>query len=151
MVSPSVASRIHNVTDFCGLTTGVTTGSVELQYLQQVSAQCVSAGKPKITINVYQDVGTIFLTLANGRLDFSIGAAELVAPALKEYSGKVKASIIVPALTFDIGIAISKRDPKLAQAVDAAVRAMQADHLEAPILKKWDYLPSDQVTAKLYT
>lgn len=151
VVRPSFASRIHSVTDFCGLTTGVTTGSVELEYLQQVSAQCVKAGKPKITINVYQDTGTIFLTLANGRLDFSIGAAELVAPALKEYSGKLSASIIIPALTFDIGIAISKHDPELAQAVDAAMQGMQANNLEAPILKKWDYLPSDQVTAKLYT
>lgn len=151
VVRPSLVSRIHTVSDFCGLTTGVTTGSVELLYLQQVSAQCVKAGKPKITINVYQDIGTIFLTLANGRLDFSIGAAELVAPALKEYSGKVNSSIIIPALTFDIGIAISKHDPELAQAVAAAMQAMQANNLETPILKKWDYLPSDQVTAKLYT
>ena len=148
---PSVASGIHSVTDFCGLTSGVTTGSVELMYLQQVSAQCVKSGKPKITINVYQDVGTIFLTLANGRLDFSIGAAELVAPALKEYGSKLSASIIVPALTFDIGIAISKHDPELAQAVAAAMLAIQANNLETPILKKWDYLPSDQVTAKLDT
>lgn len=151
VVRPSLVSRIHSVTDFCGLTSGVTTGSVELQYLQQVSAQCVKAGKPKITINVYQDVGTIFLSMAAGRLDFSIGAAELVAPALKEYSGKLSSSIIIPALTFDIGIAISKHDPELAQAVTAAVQGMQANNLEAPILKKWDYLPSDQVTVKLYT
>jgi polar amino acid transport system substrate-binding protein len=148
---PSVASGIHSVNDFCGLTSGVTTGSVELMYLQQVSAQCVKSGKPKITINVYQDVGTIFLTLASGRLDFSIGAAELVAPALKEYGSKLSASIIVPALTFDIGIAISKHDPELAQAVAAAMLAIQANNLETPILKKWDYLASDQVTAKLDT
>jgi polar amino acid transport system substrate-binding protein len=151
VVRPSVASRIHTVNDFCGLTTGVTTGSVELEYLQSVSAQCVKSGKPKITINVYQDVGTIFLTLANGRLDFSIGAAELVAPALKEYGSKVAASIIISALTFKIGIAISKHDPELAQAVAAAMQAIQANNLEGPILKKWDYLPSDQVAATLDT
>jgi polar amino acid transport system substrate-binding protein len=151
VVRPNLAASITNVMDFCGLTTGVTTGSVELEYLQQLSAQCVKAGKKSITINVYQDIGTIFLTLANGRLDFSIGAAELVAPALKEYSGKVSSSIIVPALTFDIGIAISKQDSQLAQAVDAAMQAIQANNLEAPILQKWDYLPSDQVAAKLYT
>ena len=148
---PSVASRIHTVNDFCGLTTGVTTGSVELMYLQQVSAQCVKSGKPKITINVYQDVGTIFLSLASGRLDFSIGAAELVAPALKQYGSKLSSSIVIPALTFDIGIAISKHDPELAQAVAAAMQAIQANNLETPILKKWDYLPSDQVAAKLVT
>ena len=151
VVRPSVASRIHTVNDFCGLTTGVTTGSVELEYLQSVSAQCVKSGKPKITINVYQDVGTIFLTLANGRLDFSIGAAELVAPALKEYGSKVASSIIISALTFKIGIAISKHDPELAQAVAAAMQAIQANNLEAPILTKWDYLPSDQVAATLDT
>lgn len=149
VVRPSVASRIHTVNDFCGLTTGVTTGSVELEYLQSVSAQCVKSGKPKITINVYQDVGTIFLTLANGRLDFSIGAAELVAPALKEYGSKLASSIVISALTFKIGIAISKHDPELAQAVAAAMQAIQANNLEAPILTKWDYLPSDQVAATL--
>lgn len=148
---PSVASRIHTVNDFCGLTTGVTTGSVELEYLTALSAQCVKSGKPKITINVYQDVGTIFLTLASGRLDFSIGAAELVAPALKEYGSKLAASIIIPALTFKIGIAISKHDPELAQAVAAAMQAIQANNLEAPILQKWDYLPTDQVAATLDT
>jgi polar amino acid transport system substrate-binding protein len=151
VVRPSVASRIHTVNDFCGLTTGVTTGSVELEYLQSVSAQCVKSGKPKITINVYQDVGTIFLTLANGRLDFSIGAAELVAPALKEYGSKLASSIVISALTFKIGIAISKHDPELAQAVAAAMQAIQANNLEAPILTKWDYLPSDQVAATLDT
>ncbi|HTX26177.1 MAG TPA: transporter substrate-binding domain-containing protein [Streptosporangiaceae bacterium] len=151
VVRPSLVSKIHSVTDFCGLTTGVTTGSVELLYLQSVSAQCVKSGKPKITINVYQDIGTIFLSLASGRLDFSIGAAELAAPALKEYAGKIASSIVVPALTFDIGIAISKHDPELAQAVAAAVQGMQANNLETPILKKWDYLPTDQVTATLDT
>lgn len=151
IVRPSLASKIHNVTDFCGLSSGVTTGSVELAYLQQISAQCTKAGKPKITINVYQDASTIALSVANGRIDFSIGAAELVAPELQVYPGKIKSSIVIPALTFDIGVAISKHDPRLADAVLDALQAMQANDLEKPMLKKWGYLPADQVPAKLYS
>jgi polar amino acid transport system substrate-binding protein len=151
IVRPGLVSKIHNVTDFCGLTSGVTTGSVELAYLQQVSAQCAQEGKPKITINAYQDASTIALSVADGRLDFSIGAAELVAPELQVYPGKIKPSIVIPELTFDIGVAISKHDPRLADAVLAALKGMQADDLEKPILKKWGYLPADQVPAKLYT
>jgi polar amino acid transport system substrate-binding protein len=151
LVQPSLASRIHSVTDFCGLTTGVTTGSVELTYLQQVSTQCTQAGKAKITIQAYQDLSTIALALADGRINFTIGAAELVAPELAVYPGKFKASIVIPQLTFDIGVTISKHDPKLADAVLAALKAVQADGLEKPMLKKWSYLPTDQVPAKLYT
>jgi polar amino acid transport system substrate-binding protein len=151
IVRPSLASKVHSVTDFCGLTGGVTTGSVELAYLQQLSAQCTKAGKPKITINIYQDGGTIALSVADGRLDFSIGAAELVAPELQVYVGKIKPSIVIPQLTFDIGVAISKHDPRLADAVLASLQAMQANGLEKPMLKKWGYLPADQVPAKLYS
>jgi len=151
IVRPDLASKIHSVTDFCGLTSGVTTGSVELAYLQQLSTQCTQAGKPKITINTYQDTSTIALSVADGRLDFSIGAAELVAPELQVYTGKIKSSIIIPELTFDIGVAISKHDPRLADAVLAGLKAMQANGLEKPMLKKWGYLPADQVAAKLYT
>jgi polar amino acid transport system substrate-binding protein len=151
IVRPALVSKIHSVTDFCGLTSGVTTGSVELAYLQQVSAQCAQAGKPKITINAYQDASTIALSVADGRLDFSIGAAELVAPELQVYPGKIKSSIVIPELTFDIGVAISRQDPRLADAVLAGLKAMQANGLEKPILKKWGYLPADQVPAKLYS
>jgi hypothetical protein len=31
------------------------------------------------------------------------------------------------------------------------MQAIQANNLEAPILKKWDYLPTDQVAATLDT
>jgi polar amino acid transport system substrate-binding protein len=151
IVQPSLVSKIHSVTDFCGLTSGVTTGSVELAYLQQVSTQCTQAGKPPITINAYQDASTIALSVADGRLDFSIGAAELVAPELQVYPGKIKASIVIPQLTFDIGVAITKHDPRLADAVLEALQGMQANNLEKPMLKKWGYLPADQVPAKLYT
>jgi polar amino acid transport system substrate-binding protein len=151
IVSPALVSKVHSVTDFCGLTGGVTTGSVELAYLQQVSTQCTQAGKPKITINIYQDAGTIALSVADGRLNFSIGAAELVAPELQVYAGKIKASIVIPELTFDIGVAISKHDPRLADATLASLQAIQANGLEKPMLKKWGYLPADQVPAKLYS
>lgn len=151
IVQPSLASKIHSIMDLCGLTSGVTTGSVELAYLQQLSTQCTQAGKPKITINAYQDTSTVALSVADGRLNFSIGAAELVAPELQVYPGKIKSSIVIPALTFDIGVAISKHDPRLADAVLQGLKAMQANGLEKPMLKKWGYLPADQVTAKLYS
>jgi polar amino acid transport system substrate-binding protein len=151
IVAPDLASKITSVTSFCGLTGGVTTGSVELAYLQQVSAQCKKSGKPAITLNVYQDAGTIALSLADGRIDFSIGAAELVAPELTEFKGKINSSIIIPQLTFDIGVAVSKQDPALANAVLAAIQAIQANGLEKPMLQKWGYLASGQVPAKLYS
>jgi polar amino acid transport system substrate-binding protein len=151
VLNSSIASKVHTVDDFCGLTSGVTTGSIELGYLQSLSQKCQEMGKRPIQIQVFQDVASISLALANGRLDFSIGASELVSPEVKQYSGKLVAGFIIPDLGFDIGIGVSKKEPELAHATLAAVKAIQKAGIERRLLAQWGYPPSTQVPAVLYT
>jgi len=108
-----LSSKLKGPMDLCGLRTGVNPGSVELGYFTTLSAQCVKAGKKAISISVYQDISTVYLSLAQGRLDFTSGAAELTPPVLKEYPGKLVAGFLVTALSFTVALGVAKKQAKV--------------------------------------
>jgi polar amino acid transport system substrate-binding protein len=146
----SIAGRLHGPMDLCGLTTAVTTGGVELPYLQTLSKQCVNSGKKPISISILQDIASTFLAAANGRADFVVNSQVLTEPALRQYPGKLQASFLVSGLKFIVGIAVNKEQLQLAKAIDAAMQLLQSDGQEISILRKYGFPPSTQSPAMLH-
>lgn len=146
----AAASKIHSINDLCGVTLAETVGSAEVAYAQQLSAACTKAGHSAIKVQQYQDIGTLFLTVSQGRADATINSDTLSRDAIKQYHGKLVAGPFAKQLTFIIGIGVARKVPKLAQAVTAAVAEIQKLGLDTQILEKWGFPGSAEVAAKLY-
>lgn len=147
VTTSALASKLKAPMSLCGLSTGVTTGSVELAYMQKLSAQCKASGKQAISIGIYQDISTVFASMAAGHIDFTSNAAELTPPVLKQYKGKLAGSFLVKALSFTVAIGIEKSQAELGHAVAGSIQAMQATGMEKALLKKWGYPVSTQKAA----
>lgn len=148
VTTPSRAKKLHAPMNLCGLSVGVTTGSVELAYMKKLSAQCTKAHKKAIPINIYQDLGSDFLAVASGHVDFTSNAAELTPSAIKQYPGKLAGSFLVKPLSFTVGIGVAKRQHVLGHAVTFAMRAMQKAGIEKALLEHWGYPASTQKPAR---
>ena len=68
--------------DACGLTIGVDTGSSQEEQVQQQSDACVAKGDEKITVQAFQGIPDMLLSLKSGRSDaifLSMGASRYTA------------------------------------------------------------------------
>jgi polar amino acid transport system substrate-binding protein len=59
----------HDVSDLCGHTVGIETGTAEDTVTQMISEQCQQAGKTGLTVNTYPDVAAATLAVSSGRAD----------------------------------------------------------------------------------
>ena len=148
VTTPALAKKLTGPMSLCGLRTGVTTGSVELAYMKKLSHQCVVAHKRPITIGIYQDIGSVFLAVVSGHIDYTSNAAELTPSAMKQYPNKLAGSFLVKGLSFTVGVGVAKNKPLLGHAVTAAMHALQVAGIEKELLKKWGYPASTQMAAK---
>lgn len=56
----------------CGLTGGEVAGSNNLTVLKYLAKKCAQEGKPRLKVLTFNDPGDSFLSLINGRTDFSL-------------------------------------------------------------------------------
>jgi polar amino acid transport system substrate-binding protein len=150
VMNSNVAANIQSTDDLCGLTLGEDVGSAEVAYVQMLSDNCTNEGKPAINLQQYQDIGTLFLTTSQGQVDATINSDTLTASALNQYPGSLQAGFYVNDLQFVIGIAVSNNEPRLAQAVTAALQEIQNEGIDGAILTKWQFPAEAQVPAQLY-
>ena len=152
ITTPALVKKIHTVMSLCGLSTGVTSGSVELKYFQTLSKKCVAAHKGAISISIFTKITTIFASLVAGHFDFSAGASFLNGPVLKEYPGKLATSIFLPGTKVKIGIGVEKSDVELGEAVAAAMQLVQHDGIETSLLAHWGFTEIPELeTPAVYT
>ena len=125
--------------DACGHTISVEKGTQPLLVWQKKSDECVAAGKPKIELLVFDGKGPQVLAVESGRAEAAgVGFATAIVAA-KHSNGKLDAAPggPVPGATVECGIAFSKTNVKLGQAMEAALKAMQKDGTYDKIYDKW--------------
>lgn len=133
-------THITTPADFCGKSLGATQGAIEAKFISDLSTKyCTSQGKPAITPSLYGTAATVLLALDSGRVSADVhpgAASEYIA---KTTGGK-KYQILMPGnlyLADYEGIGIAKGQTQLANALVAALRALEADGTYASILKKY--------------
>ncbi|HLH64408.1 MAG TPA: ABC transporter substrate-binding protein [Solirubrobacteraceae bacterium] len=128
MVARSNASKVHSFMDICGHSMGILTGaSSELQFAQQESKACTSAGKPAIDIHSFPAVAQEVPALENGNLYAMFEDTITEHLISTSQHGAVKVVFSDPAATTLLGIVLRKGSP-----IESRLRAAVQWYLGTP-------------------
>jgi polar amino acid transport system substrate-binding protein len=123
--------------NLCGVTLADQAGDFEGGVEKQISAQCVAAGKPAIKISTFPTVPAAVLALKSGRVDGFLEGVPSCAYTVMQDPTLACTQGVVPNDSSFAGIAVSKDETQLGQALAAALKVAQQDGSYTAILKKW--------------
>ena len=128
--------NIKGLSDLCGQSVGVQTGTIEQADLQTASNACKTAGKPEIKMVVLQDQTAVVQLLANQRVVATYQDSPVTDYYNKLHPGQfaVGGSVINAGLE---GIVIRKNDAPMFNAVKAAFDKLKADGTYKQLIDKW--------------
>ncbi len=135
---------IVNAASLCGKTVIVQNGTIQIDLVGTMSADCVAAGNPAITLTTLPDAPLMENALRAGQGD-AVMMDSLVAQgaAAKAGDGEYFDVVTDPAAPngYDagfVGVAILKKDTALRDAIQAALQSLIDDGQYATLLAKWN-------------
>lgn len=134
-VKSSGGPDIKSLADLCGRTVAAEKGTTQAADAQEQSAKCKSAGKPSVTVQVYNDQNAVNLALSSDRAQVAMADSPVAAYQVKQSKGTFKVTGS-PYGTAPYGIAIPKSSG-MAGPVLAAVKHLMANGTYMKILDKW--------------
>ena len=136
LVQAGNPKNIKGLSDLCGQSVGVQTGTIEQADLQTASNACKTAGKPEIKMVVLQDQTAVIQLLANQRVVATYQDSPVTDYYNKQHPGQfaVGGSVINAGLE---GIVIRKNDAPMFNAVKAAFDKLKADGTYKQLIDKW--------------
>jgi polar amino acid transport system substrate-binding protein len=134
-VKSSGGPDIKSLADLCGRTVAAEKGTTQAADAQEQSAKCKSAGKPSVTVQVYNDQNAVNLALSSDRAQVAMADSPVAAYQVKQSKGTFKVTGS-PYGTAPYGIAIPKNSG-MAGPVLAAVKHLMANGTYMKILDKW--------------
>ncbi len=136
LVQAGNPKNIKGLSDLCGQSVGVQTGTIEQADLQTASNACKTAGKPEIKMVVLQDQTAVVQLLANQRVVATYQDSPVTDYYNKQHPGQfaVGGSVINAGLE---GIVIRKNDAPMFNAVKAAFDKLKADGTYSQLIQKW--------------
>ncbi|MER5620010.1 ABC transporter substrate-binding protein [Streptosporangium sp. NPDC002544] len=125
--------------DVCGQKVAVDSGDTGYRNaLSEFSKNvCAAAGKPAIQELTTNGTADALLQLEQGRADVGIRGAESIRYVVNEQSPGKYALIGKPIAEIPVGIAVSKKQNELRDAVAAALKALMEDGSYAKLGEKW--------------
>ena len=136
LVQAGNPKNIKGLSDLCGQSVGVQTGTIEQADLQTASNACKTAGKPEIKMVVLQDQTAVIQLLANQRVVATYQDSPVTDYYNKQHPGQfaVGGSVINAGLE---GIVIRKNDAPMYNAVKTAFDKLKADGTYKQLIDKW--------------
>jgi polar amino acid transport system substrate-binding protein len=132
--------KINTWADTCGLKVGIISGTTSQAEAQAESNRCVADGKAALKILTYSGIPAENLALQSGQADMYIGSGNS-APYAAAHAGDGKQlTAVQTSVSYKVpeGLGLRKADAGLADAVAAALTAMQADGTYAKLFAKYD-------------
>lgn len=126
-----------SASDICGLTGGEAGGSQQETTLKLVQADCQKAGKPALNLLSFGEVSQPFLSVKNGRTDFT-----LQDPAVATYTAQQDPTLeVLPGHIAEDkpiveGWVVAKDNMDLAGAIVQAIQKLAADGTWQSIMEK---------------
>ena len=127
--------NIGSLADLCGRTVAVEQGTTQQADAQAQAEKCKSAGKPGMTVQVFNDQNAVNLALSSGRAQVAMADSPVAAYQVKQSDGTFKVTG-PPYGTAPYGIAIPK-STSMADPILAAVKHLMSDGTYTKILGKW--------------
>jgi polar amino acid transport system substrate-binding protein len=138
MVPTSGGADVTSLSDLCGKTVAVETGTTEQDDATAQSKKCTDAGKSKVTVLTFPDQNGANLALISGRAQVGMADSPVAAYAVKQSAGKIKLSgdsygnapygIVLPNTSEFAGLASSVLD---------ALKTINSNGTYQQILQKW--------------
>jgi polar amino acid transport system substrate-binding protein len=130
------SNALSSIDDACGKKVAAQTGTIEADDLATRSKACTKAGKPAITIGLYQGQDEATAAVVSGQVDAMSADSQVTAYAIQQTGGKlVTLGPIYEAAPY--GFVIKKGEHTFAQAVANAVNELIADGSYKAILDHW--------------
>lgn len=128
-----------NPANLCGTTVANQAGDAESTITQEISSQCVAAGKAAIKQDIFPTVTAAILAVQAHHVEgFVDGVPSCVYTAQQTPAIGCASGVLPPKLDlYYSGIAVGKSATQLGQALTAALAIAQKDGSYAAILKKW--------------
>ena len=127
--------NVGSLADLCGRTVAAEKGTTQAADAQDQSAKCRTAGKPAVTVQVYNDQNAVNLALSSGRAQVAMADSPVAAYQVKQSKGTF--SLTGPSYgTAPYGIAVPKGSG-MAEPMLAAVKHIISDGTYMKILSKW--------------
>ncbi len=135
-LSKTSTLKVNSKTSLCGLTLAVLDATIEATAAQAQTKKCTAAGKAKISIQEYPTEAAVTLAIESGRAEVAWTGAPQAEYLVREQPTKFKLGgkdfTVVP-----LGIVVSKKLPKLADAMAAAMNILLKNGTYAHILHEW--------------
>jgi polar amino acid transport system substrate-binding protein len=130
----SGGTSIGSIADICGKTVSVESGTTEEADAKTQGAKCKAAGKPGVTVLVFDTQTSANLAVSSGRAQLGFADTPVADYQVKHSNGtfKVVGAAYAPA---PYGLAIPKGS--FDKAVQAALKVLAANHTYASIFSKW--------------
>jgi len=137
---------IGSIADICGKTVSVESGTTEEADAKTQGAKCKKAGKPAVTVLVFNTQTEANLAVSSGRAQLGFADTPVADYQVKQSSGEFKI-VGAPYATGPYGLAIPKNG--LDKAVLAALQELVKNGTYSSILAKWGLqgiaIPASQV------
>ena len=135
-------------TNSCGKTIGVQTGTAQEDYATELSDKCVADGKDKITIMPHDLQTDITTKVIGGQYDATFADSTVIGYTANLSSGKIEqvGDVIESAPQ---GVALSKNDEQLTQAVQKAMQYLMDNGYLKDILSTYGAQDAALTTAEL--
>lgn len=130
---------------FCGHPIVVAVNTQYEKTARGLSEACTAAGKPAIDLLTVGTSAVVALTLAQGRAEGAISSTSVIAAMMDNAPGSFEPLGEPFNTETRLGIGLSKDNPALRDALDAALKAMKADGAYDALLKKWGLPPSSTI------
>jgi polar amino acid transport system substrate-binding protein len=144
----SGGATISSISDICGKTVSVEKSTTEETDAQTQSGTCKKAGKPGVTVLSFPDQNGANLAVSSGRAQLGFADTPVAAYQVKKSNGLFKL-IGAPYAPAPYGLAFPKQ-PGLAKAALAAMKALESDGTYSSIFAKWGLqgiaIPASKVT-----
>ncbi len=134
-VKSSGGPNIASLADLCGHKVAVEKGTTQQADAQAQAGKCKTAGKPDVTVQVFNDQNAVNLALSSGRADVAMADSPVAEYQVKKSGGTFKLSG-QPYGTAPYGIAIPKNSG-MTKPVLGALMALMAKGTYKQILTKW--------------
>jgi polar amino acid transport system substrate-binding protein len=128
-------TAVASLASLCGHTAAVEAGTTEQSDAAGQDKKCKDAGKPAVTVLVYENQNEVNLAVQSGRAQVGMADSPVAAYAVKQSNGSLKL-VGEPYGTAPYGLALPKGNG-MAKPVLAAVKALMANGTYMKILTKW--------------
>jgi polar amino acid transport system substrate-binding protein len=126
---------ISGLAGLCGHSVAVEAGTTELDDANKAKATCKKAGKPAVTVLVFQDQNGANLAVSSGRAQLGFADSPVAAYQVKKTGGQFK--LVGPSFAnAPYGLAMPKGNG-LDKSVLAALAVLMKNGTYTSILKKW--------------